>query len=70
MNEFYIVEFDWGDQYYFHNKGNAFAFAWQSYLDDALYSTDEEMEADRKSLNENYYINGFVYINVRGFEDD
>ena len=69
MSEFYIVEFDWGDPHYFHNKDNAFDFAWQSYLNDAPYNSEEEMEVDRKSLNENYYINGFVYINVRGFED-
>lgn len=69
QNEFYMVEFDWGDTYYFRNKDNAFVFAWQSYLNDAPYSTEEEMEADRKSLNENYYIHGFVCINVRGFKD-
>ena len=69
MNEFYIVEFDWGDPHIFLNKDNAFAFAWQSYLNDAPYNNEEEMEADRKSLSENYYIDGFVYINVRGFDD-
>lgn len=69
QNEFYIVEFDWGDPHFFRDKDNAFAFAWQSYLNDAPYNTEEEMEADRKSLYEDYYIDGFVYLNVRGFDD-
>lgn len=69
MNEFYIVEFDWGDPHYFHNKDNAFAFTWQAYLNDAPYESEEEMEADRKCLDEYYCIHNFVYINVRGFED-
>lgn len=69
MNEFYEAEFIWGVRYYFRNKDNAFAFAWQSYLNNASYNDEEEMEADYKSLNENYYIHGFVRINVKGFDD-
>lgn len=69
MSEFYIVEFDWGDPHFFRNKDNAFAYAKQAYLNDAPYNNDKEMEDDLTSLNENYYIDGFVYINVRGFED-
>ena len=68
-NEFYVVDFDWGDTYFFHNKDNAFAFAKQAYLNSAPYSNDKEMEEDLACLNENYYIHGFVCINVRGFED-
>ena len=69
QNEFYMVEFDWGDRYYFRNKDNAFAYAKQAYLNYAPYNDDKEMEKDLASLNENYYIHGFVYIIVEGFED-
>jgi len=69
QNEFYMVEFDWGEQHYFKDKDKAFAFLWQSYLNDSAYNNDEEMEADRNSLNENYYIDGYGSVNVRGFED-
>lgn len=70
MNEFYRVEFAWGDFHYFRNKNNAFNFLWQAYLNDAPYNTEEEMEIDRKNLNEYYYIEDFGGINVLGFEDD
>jgi len=69
QNEFYMVEFDWGDTYYFRNKDNAFAYAKQAYLNYAPYNDDKEMEEDLASLNEHYYVHGFVYIIVRGFED-
>ena len=69
MNEFYEVGFEWGETYYFRDKDKAFEFAWQSYLNNASYNTEEEMEADRKSLNEDYRIDNFVYIDVKGFED-
>ena len=29
-NEFYVVDFDWGDTYFFRNKDKAFAFAKQA----------------------------------------
>lgn len=69
QNEFYEVVFDWGDTYYFHNKDKAFEFAKQSYLNDAAYANEEEMNKDLKNLNEYYFIDDFVYINVKGFED-
>ena len=68
-NEFYVVDFDWGDTYFFRNKDKAFAFAKQGYLNAAPYNDDKEMEEDLASLNENYYIHGFVCILVKGFED-
>lgn len=69
QNEFYEVIFDWGDTYYFHNKDKAFEFAKQSYLNDAAYADEAEMSKDLNNLNEYYCIDGFVYINVKGFED-
>ena len=69
QNEFYEVVFDWGDTYYFRNKDNAFEFARQSYFNDAAYADETEMNNDLNSLNEYYSIDGFVYINVKGFED-
>ena len=69
QNEFYEVVFDWGDTYYFHNKDKAFEFAKQSYLNDGAYADEIEMSKDLNNLNEYYCINGFVYINIKGFED-
>ena len=69
MNEFYEVVFDWGETHYFRDKDNAFNFAKQSYLNDAAYGTEEEINRDLNNLNEYYFIDGFVYINVKGFED-
>lgn len=68
-NEFYEVTFDWGDTYYFRNKDKAFEFAKQSYLNDAAYANETEMNKDLNNLNEYYLIDGFVYINVKSFED-
>ena len=71
QNEFYEVIFDWGDAYYFRNKDNAFEFAKQSYLNEATYvcADGTEISKDLNNLNEYYFIDGFVYINVKGFED-
>ena len=73
MNEFYEVIFEDGAYFnnpnFFKNKDSAFAYAKQAYLNYAPYSNDKEMEEDLACLNENYYIHGFVCINVRGFED-
>lgn len=73
MNEFYMVQFAWGAPYYFKDKDKAFNFLWQTYLNDACYDNEEEyalgMEAARKSLNENYYIDEFGGVYVLGFED-
>ena len=69
MNEFYMVQFAWGAPYYFKDKDKAFNFLWQTYLNDASYNTEEEMEAARKSLNEDYYIDEFGGVYVLGFED-
>lgn len=70
MNEFYEVMFDWGETHYFRDKNKAFEFAKQSYLNDAFYGTEEEMNKDLANLNELYFIDNFVYINVKGFDDD
>ena len=69
MNEFYMVQFDWGEHYYFHNKDNAFNYLWQAYLNRIPYKSAEEMENDYQSLHEDYFIDGFGYIFVCGFED-
>lgn len=72
MNEFYEVMFDWGETHYFRDKDKAFEFARQSYLNDATLSTgtEEELNKDLANLNELYFIDNFVYINVKGFDDD
>lgn len=71
MIEFYEVMFDWGETHYFRDKEKAFEFAKQSYLNDATLSTGTEkgLNKDLHNLNEMYFIDNFVYINVKEFED-
>ena len=70
MNEFYVVKFDWQFfPFYFKDKDKALAFLWQSYLNDASYETEEEMEAARESLNKNYNIDRFGGVYTVEFED-
>lgn len=69
-NEFYNVNLDDGENYYFKNKDNAFNFLWQVYLDNcADRETDEQIKEAKHQLYEFYLIDGVGIIYVVGFED-
>ena len=72
MEKFYIVGFDeTGDTYYFHSKENAIKFAEESYGQD--FGEDKEDEvyiADMATLKQDGYIEDYVWIEERYFEDE
>lgn len=72
MEKFYMVGFDeTGNSYYFHSKENAIKFAEESYNQD--FGEDKEDEiyiADINSLKQNGYIDDYVWIEERYFEDE
>lgn len=72
MEKFYIVGFDeTGDSYYFHSKEKAIKFTEESYGQD--FGEDKEDEVyitDMNSLKQNGYIDDYVWIEERYFEDE
>lgn len=69
QNEFYRVDVDYDDSYYFKDKDKAFAFLWQKFLICCGDASDKYIKEAFEELNETYMIDSFGYIQVCGFED-
>ena len=68
--EFYSVVFYDGDEFYFKNRGHAFSYLWNEFLDSLTgRESTEYIEDKRIEMNETYMIENFGMIRVLGFED-
>ena len=70
MKEFYKVELEYGEIFYFRNRDNAHDFLWQSFLNCMNgFETAKEIQAAKDELNEFSMISEVGMIFTCGFED-
>ena len=69
MREFYVLDLDCGELYYFKNKDNATKALWHLYIDNCASESDEMKEAAKRQFEEFSFIEGIGSVYSESFED-
>ena len=69
MREFYVLDLDCGEMYYFKNKENARKALWHLYEENCSYESDELKEAAKRQFDEFGFMESIGSVYTEYFED-